>query len=511
MTRRINWLPAALATALALSTSACTDAVDALTSHARPVAAVGGETLRTDELATMLAESPLPDSALTTHWALRIGRLWADYVSLALLYQSPDTTAALDYDPLLEDARYYPSLAVQRYRDSVILGGTDPTPEEVREYYEQAQPLTRLDVRRIRLGIPPDASDAVRDSLFAEAERLRDRVASGADFIEVARTASDEPPAARGQVLSYQGHSDFHPAADSVVFELRPGEVSPVIVADDEIVFYRIERRRSPEFEAVEDMIRRNFVNLRREQRLEQATDSLLMNSRRVVADGAAEAARLVATSDDRGAGRVAGSLRLVRYDGGALTVSELRELFAARPDLEGLFGEEDTEDEDIEVYLYHLAGDEILVRAASESGIELSEEARADLRTGVAGQLAAIAGRMDLSRRLVTHPAYDIGRESRRFVSIVLERQAPVPQPTEFRAALDQRYPSRVDERSAEAAARLAREQREAALEEAARVAADEDVVPSGELEEVVPPTELEEVVPQDEDEPTTAEDEST
>lgn len=504
MTRRINWLPAALATALALSTSACTDAVDALTSHARPLAAVGGETLGTDELATMLAESPLPDSALTANWAARVGRLWADYVSLALLYQSPDTTAALDYDPLLEDARYFPALAVQRYRDSVILGGLDPTIEEVREYYEDAQPLTRLDVRRIRLGIPPDASEAVRDSLFDEAERLRDRVASGADFIEVARTASDEPASARGQVLSYQGHTEFHPAADSVVFELRPGEISPVIVAEDEIVFYRIERRRSPEFESVEDMVRRELVNLRREHMLEQAADSLLTNSRRTVADGAAAAARLVATSDDRGAGRVAGSLRLVRYDGGAFTVSELRELFAARPDLERLFGDEDTTDEDIEIYLYQLAGDEILVLAASESGIEPSDEARTDLRTGVAGQLAAIARRMNLSHRLVTDPAYDVARESRRFVSIVLDRRAPVPQPTEFRAVLDQRYPSRVDERSAEAAARLAREQRGLGLEEAAAPV---------ELEEAAPPVELEEIAPPADagDESTTAEDEST
>lgn len=504
MTRRIIWLPAALATALALSTSACTDAVDALTSHARPVASVGGETFGTDELATMLAESPLPDSALTAHWAVRIGRLWADYVSLALLYQSPDTTAALDYDPLLVSARYYPALAVQRYRDSVVLVGLDPSSEEVREWFEQVQPLTRLDVRRIRLGIPPEASDAVRDSLFAEAERLRDRVASGADFIEVARTASDEPASARGQILSYQGHSDFHPAADSVVFDLRPGEISPVIVADDEIVFYRIERRRSPEFASVEDLVRRDLVNLRREQKLEQAADSLLNNSRRVVAEGAADVARMIATSEDMGAGRVAGSLRLVRYDGGAFTVSELRDLFSARPDLERLFGAEDTESEDIELYLYHLAGDEILVRAASESGVELSDEARADLRTGIAGQLAAIAGRMDLSHRLVTHPAYDVARESRRFVGIVLDRQAPVPQPTEFRAALDQRYPSRVDERSAEAAARLAREQRDIGSEDSALPAADDDVVPPAELEEAVPPVD-------DTNGSTTAEDEST
>jgi hypothetical protein len=469
MIRRTDWRPAALATALIVSSSACTDAIDALTAHARPVAAVSGQKLGTFELATMLAESTLPDSALTAHWAGRIGRLWADYVSLALLYQAPDTTAGLDYDPLLRDARYYPALAVQLFRDSVVLAGLDPTPEEVREWFERTQPLTRLDVRRIRLGIPPGASKPVRDSLFAEGRRLRERVAGGADFIELARAASDEPASARGQVLAYQGHSDFHPAADSVVFDLRPGEISPVIVTDDEIVFYRIERRRLPEFESVEDMMRRDLVNQRREQKLAQAADSLLENARRTVADGAASAARLIATSSDRGAGRVAGSLRLVRYEGGAFTVSELRELFQARPDLERLFADEKAEDGDLDVYLYQLAGDEILVRAASESGVYLSDEVRADLRTGIAGQLAAIAGRMQLSHTLVTNPAYDVARESRHFISVVLDRAVPVPQPTEYRGVLDQRYPSRVDERSAEAAARLAREQRGVDLDDAA------------------------------------------
>lgn len=510
MIRRTHWLPVALATALTLSASACTGAVDALTSHARPVAAVGGETLGTDELATILAESTLPDSALTGHWAARIGRLWADYVTLALLFQSPDTTEALDYDPLLQDARYYPALAVQKYRDSVVLAGLDPTREEVREWFERTQPLTRLDVRRIRLGIPPDASESVRDSLFAEGRRLRDRVAGGADFIELARAESDEPAAARGQVLAYQGHSDFHPAADSIVFGLRPGEISPVIVADDEIVVYRIERRRSPEFESVENMMRRDLVDERREQKLAQAADSLLENARRTVADGAAAAARTIATSSDGGAGRVAGSLRLVRYEGGALTVSELRELFQARPDLEKLFADEEAEDGDLELYLYHLAGDEILVQAAAESGVALSDEARAELRTGIAGQLAAIAGRMQLSRALVTNPAYDVARESRRFIGIVLDRAAPVPQPTEFRGVLDQRYPSRVDERSAEAAARLAREKR--GLDRDGHEATVADDTAATAAPDGTAPAELEPTGPVgDDDGSTTAEGEST
>ena len=459
MIRRPSWLPAALAMVLTLPISACADALDALTSHARPVAAVAGESLPAAELAALMAESPLPDSALTGHWAAQIGRLWADYVSLVHLYQLPDTTLAVDYDLLLEEAGYYPALAVQRYRDSVVLADIEPTGDEVREYYERARPLTRLDVRRIRLGIPPEATDAVRDSLVAEARRLRDRVAGGADFIEVARSASDEPPAARGQILAYQGHEDFPPAADSVVFDLRPGEVSPVVVTDDEIVFYRIERTRTPELENVEDMIRDRMVEQRRERKLSETSEALLSGARRVVMEGAEGVARQIATSPDLAADRVSGSLRLVRYEGGAYTAGKLRRLLQARPDLKDMFAE--AEADDLAVYLYQLAGDEILVRAAVDSGVELPEELRADLRVGIAGQLAAIARRMNVTHTLVTNPAFDVGRESRRFIEHVLDRSAPVPTATEFRPVLDQRYRSRVDERSAETAARQARELR--------------------------------------------------
>lgn len=459
MTRRLHWLPAALAAALFLPVSGCADALDALTAHARPVAEIAGEDLSVDEVATLMAESPVPDSALTANWAAQIGRLWADYVSLVRLYQAPDTTLALDYDVLLADAGYYAALSVARYRDSVVLAGLEPTEDEVRRWFAETEPLTRLDVRRIRLGVPEGASEAQRDSVFSDARRLRERVAAGADFIEVARAASDEPAAARGQVLAYQGHADFSPAADSVVFDLEPGQISPVVATDEEMVFYRLERRRTPEFETVEDILRRELVAQRRERRLADAADSLLRNSRRIVADGAENIARRVASASDMAAGRVSGSLRLVRYEGGAYTVSELRQLFRARPDLRSRF--EEADDEDLGVFLYQLAGDEVLVGAAAESGIGLPDSARAALRVGLAGQLASIARRMDVSHELVTNPAFDVPRESRRFIEVVLNRGTPVPLPTEFRPLLDQRFPSRVDERSAEAAARQAREQR--------------------------------------------------
>lgn len=459
MIRTTPWrtvLAVGLVLSLVAGGSGCADAVDAITAHARPVAVVGPERLGVTELAEIMAESPLPDSALTEHWAFRIGRLWADYVSLIHLFQSPDTTAALDYDPLLENARFYATLAVRQYRDSVVLAGTDPTDEEVREYFDREQPLTRLDVRRIVLDIPDGAPAAVRDSILDEARRLRNRVAGGADFVEVARNVSDEPAAARGQILGYQAHEDFPAAADSVVFRLAPGEISPVFFAEDEVVFYRIERRRAPEFSRVADMVRRELTEERRARRLSAAADSLLENSRRVVLDGAVDLARRIVTSDELAEGRISSSMRLVRYEGGDFRVGELRGLLRARPDLKRRFAEAD--DEELALFLYQLAGDDVLIRAAEEHGIETPEEARREMREGIAGQLAAIAGRMRISHRLASSPAFSVGIESRQFVRDVLEKATAVPWAGEFRQVLDQHIPSRVDERGAEDAARRAR-----------------------------------------------------
>ncbi|MDH3427359.1 MAG: peptidylprolyl isomerase, partial [Gemmatimonadota bacterium] len=456
MTRRNRLIPNMALAVCAISIAGCGDVMDGLTSHARPVASVADVDLGVQELGQILAESAAPDSALTGFWAARVARLWADYVLLVRLYQEPDSTESLDYDPLLEAARFYSVLEVQRYRDSVVLAGIEPTDTEVREYFDQVEPLTRLDVRRVSLAVPPDVSEDVRDSLFTLAQVIRQRVAGGADFVEIARQFSDEPAAARGQTIAYQGHGDFAPVADSIVFRLRPGEISPVFSTGDQMVFYRVERRRVPDFESVKDIVKNQMVDRRRFTRLTTASDSLLDGARRSVADGAERTARAVASMAELGSGRFPGSTRLVRYEGGAFTVSELRELFRARPDLQRRFAEEE-DDEEIGLMLYQLAGDEILIEAAAASGVELSSAARADLQRGIGRQLAAIARRLNVSHAAAVHPQFDVEAESRRFLASVLEVAEPIPWLTEFRLVLDPVYPSRVDERSAETAARIA------------------------------------------------------
>ena len=105
----------------------CGDALDSLTSHSRPAATALGESLDARELGQLLADSPTPDSALDGQFAAAVARLWADYVVLARLYQEPDSSESLDFDPLLEAGRYYSVLEVANYRDSVLLAGVEPS------------------------------------------------------------------------------------------------------------------------------------------------------------------------------------------------------------------------------------------------------------------------------------------------------------------------------------------------------------------------------------------------
>lgn len=440
--------------------AACSDTEDALTAHSRPAATAVGYKLGTNELGRMMAESPIPDSALNAEVASQVARLWADYVTLATIYRQPDSTRSVDFTPLLDEGRYFAALAVQQFRDSVLSLNSDPTDEEVRQYFDTRQPFARLDLRRIALRVPVDASEATRDSLFDQASALRERLAGGADFVEVARDHSDDPREERGRVLAFQGHESVPPVADSALFAMRPGEISPVFATPDAMVIYRLEQRREPEFEEARELTYERIVEERAAASQVRTLDSLLSAAQRSVPDGAPAAAIRIAGSDDMAAGSISSSTSLARFVGGAVTAKELRTLFLVRPDMRQRFAVA-SEDEAYD-YLMELAADEVLVQVAEAQGYGPGDEEREQLQEALASQMSKIAGLYNLSHQLVTDPAFDLDRASENFVLAVLTAQQPVPWLSEYRYVLDSDFPSRIDGQSAETSARLARDLRE-------------------------------------------------
>jgi len=442
-----------------LSTS-CGAVDDALNAHSRPVATVAGRDLGTQSLGRIMALSPMPDSVLTGKIAKQIARLWADYVTLASLYMRPDSTQSIDFTPLLEEGRYFANLAVERYRDSILNQFEDPTEEEVREYFDTRKPFTRLDLRRIVIPVPPGASEETRDSLYDAAVVLRERLAGGADFVEVARESSVEPPAQRGVVQSYQGHESVPAVADSTLFAMRPGEISPVFATNEAMFIYRVEQVRQPDYDQSRQMTFDRMVSERSEERQIRTADSLLATAQRSVVDGGPAAAMRIATEADMAANAISGNTVLVRFVGGALTAEDLRRLFRVRPELRDGFAVADGSQ--IEEFLLELAADEVLVEAARAGGFTPSNEEKRELQFAMASQLAKIAARYDLSHEFVSNPGFQIDLASESFLRGVLQAQQPVPWLAEFRYVLDPEFPATIYDRGSETAARLAVDLRE-------------------------------------------------
>jgi len=372
---------------------------------------------------------------------------------------APDSTQSLEYDRLLEDQLYLAQLSVIRYRDSVVLGDIDYSEEDVREYYRRVQPFTRLDIRRIVIEIPADANQTTLDSLFGLGEQVRNELVGGADFRDIARRVSSEPAQVRGQLRSYQGHSDFPAVADSVLFAMSPGQISPLIEAEDGLYLYVVETRRAPTFDQASDQVFEQYEAVQESLRITMTVDSLVGSARRTVLRPAVRYFRAIVSDPDLATDRIPDQAQLVRWEGGNLTAAELRRLLRVRSDLVKLFA--GSTDEELEGYLLRLAEDEIFIAAAADSGIEIDEAERARLSEGLAFQLSRIAGYYDISHSLVTHPQFDVRTESVAFLSRILDRAAGFPRVGEYRVILDTRYPIVTDDRAGALVARQARELR--------------------------------------------------
>jgi len=138
--------------------------------------------------------------------------------------------ARLDSGDAQADRREAPGLLVGRAGDAVR-----PTDTEIGEDYDRHPERWRRpeEVRVAR----------IFTRVRSEADAARARAAAGADFGELARTVSQAPDAPRGGALGWVRRGDLPSEFEAAVFRLKPGEVSPVIAAEEGfLVFTVIER-----------------------------------------------------------------------------------------------------------------------------------------------------------------------------------------------------------------------------------------------------------------------------
>ena len=308
---------------------------------------------------------------------MALADLWIDYTLLAIAVTGDSSLAHLDLQPLIAQQDEIEMIAA--LRDSVIQPDTAISEEELRIRFAQDAPGVRVRARHILLTPPEQATAAQRDSVRALAEELLSRLRAGAQFETLATEYSQDPgSAAQGGDLGFFEHGQMLAAFDSAAFALEPSELSDVVATPFGLHIIKVEEKETPGFEDLAEQFRQQLQGERMIRAESLYVAGVEERAQLELVEGAAEMVREVARNPMAGlSGRV---LRraLVRYEGGSLTVDELRVFMQTRQPAYRQQVQQASDQQIVDNVLKALAQRELLVAEARRSGIE-ANQARQD------------------------------------------------------------------------------------------------------------------------------------
>ncbi len=131
----------------------------------------------------------------------------------------------------------------------------------------------QVKARQILFRVPPGASQEEKDEIRARAEEAVQRLAEGADFMELAIELSDDPSAAAGGDLGWVTRGRQVEGFDEIAFELEPGSISEI--ADTAFGFHiiRVEEKRAEQVQPLEEVRGQLEQRLAWERAEEQASE----------------------------------------------------------------------------------------------------------------------------------------------------------------------------------------------------------------------------------------------
>ena len=167
------------------------------------------------------------------------------------------------------DRRNAPSLLLSRAGPVVV-----PTQDDIQREYDQHRERYRK----------PDQAKVAR--IFtkerAEAESARARVSRGEDFSAVAQRVSRSPDAASGGEMGWVERGDLPSEFEGAIFRLRPGEMSPVIAAEEGFLIFKVEEKaaaRELTLEQAGQEIRRRLLREKADLYLKSLVDEARRNA----------------------------------------------------------------------------------------------------------------------------------------------------------------------------------------------------------------------------------------
>lgn len=313
--------------------------------------------------------------------------LWIDYTLLADAALNDPDFLGVDVSDLVE--QQVQGEMILALQDSMVRPDTLIAEDELRTLYQQEAPGLRVRARHILMGVPPQSTEAQRDSVRARMEEILGRVRAGEDFATLAQNISqDRGSGAQGGDLGEFGIGEMVRPFEQAAFALEPGEVSEVVETPYGFHIIKSDGKVVPSFEEGAEDFRASVV-ARRFQEAESVYVAQLQESAGVeVVEGAGQLVKDITTDAAGQLAPRAANRALVRFRGGTLSVGEFVAFLESRPQVAQLILNSTPQaiEEDL---LKGLAQREVFIQAARDAGLDKSAEHRDSLATEVRSALA--------------------------------------------------------------------------------------------------------------------------
>ncbi len=339
------------------------------------LARAAGHELTVSEAALLLApEAGLPNRAEVVS---ALADLWIDYTLLAEAAAEDSTLANVDLQPLIAQGEEVEMISA--LRDSAVPLDTVIADDELRSRFAQEAPGARVRARHILLSPPEQATPAQRDSVTALATDLLRRIKAGESFDALARQYSQDPAsAAQGGDLGFFERGAMVASFDSAAFSMAPGQISDLVATPYGVHIIRVEEKETPGFEELGPQFRQRLQSEKVVKAESTFVAGIEQKAKLEVAEGAAGVTREIAKNPLARMGGRATRRALVEYEGGELTVGELRMFLQTRePGYREQVGQA-TDEQIVDNLLKALTQRELLIAEARRVGIQ-PNQARQD------------------------------------------------------------------------------------------------------------------------------------
>lgn len=160
---------------------------------------------------------------------------------------------------------------------------TNVSPDEAKAFYTEnpdqfAQPETAT-ARHILIGFEPSDSDEVKAEKKAKAEKIREQLVNGGDFVALAATESDDPGSKNtGGVYTFP-RGQMVPEFEQAAFSQNLGEIGPLVETRFGYHIIKVDERKEARNIPFEE-VQTNLVQFLAMRKVQQAAQSYVENLR---------------------------------------------------------------------------------------------------------------------------------------------------------------------------------------------------------------------------------------